>query len=150
MSLFWLFEHCDGDVIFEMTKKTVKIVDLIYPYPTPFTTCLACFVFEISGGRAVIPPSVRSWLRPRSVRGLKLESQYRKSFIANRTALLTVHSCLCGIVKSNEMSSFTFQKPAIVVLHWTRGSSTNTCKLRCYINNLANWPVGWMDQLPLL
>ena len=54
---------------------SVKIVELFRPYPMPvYRMSLTClFFFRYLGGAVIRPsPSVLRWLRPSSVRGLKL------------------------------------------------------------------------------
>ena len=57
-------------------KKTSEKNCISHPPVSNVIYCLslACIVFEVSGGGGAIirPPSVRSWPRPPSVRGVKL------------------------------------------------------------------------------
>ena len=62
---------------FTWPKMTsVKIVELIRPYPMPFTVCLwlATFSIYLGGGYPPHPPSVLRLPRPLSVRGLSFSS----------------------------------------------------------------------------
>ena len=58
----------------DLKMNSVKIADLVRPYPMPFTYRLyiACFAFEISWwGLSVPRHSVRCWPRPPSVHKLR-------------------------------------------------------------------------------